>query len=65
MGFDRVLSYVLNEWVNDIKKRQIPGMYIHCIFAPFKVSVSNAHGHSLVPLKGQIMNVCISPFRFL
>ncbi|XP_028410274.1 autophagy-related protein 2 homolog B-like [Dendronephthya gigantea] len=26
MGFDRVLSYVLNEWANDIKKRQIPGI---------------------------------------
>ena len=25
MGFDRVLNYVLNEWANDIKKRQIPG----------------------------------------
>ncbi|CAB4005705.1 autophagy-related 2 homolog B isoform X1 [Paramuricea clavata] len=26
MGFDRVLSYALNEWANDIKKRQIPGI---------------------------------------
>jgi hypothetical protein len=27
LGFDRVLSYALNEWANDIKKRQIPGKH--------------------------------------
>lgn len=32
MGFNRVVNYALNEWGNDIKKRQIPGIvqvFIH------------------------------------
>ena len=25
LGFDKVVSYALNEWASDIKKKQIPG----------------------------------------
>ena len=43
LGFDKVVSYALNEWASDIKKKQIPGNLVIITIASqlFFTNISN------------------------